>query len=353
MKAMVLEEFKKIMSVKEVPDPKLTDDNSVIVRVEANGICRSDWHWWMKDWGWIGLEPELPRILGHEFCGSVEEVGKNIKNFKKGDRVIVPFCMGDGASSCPECMSGQNHICENLNFVGCFCDGGYGKYVNIINADFNLVPLPESINFSEGSVLGCRFMTSYHGVVSRGKVQPGEHLVVYGAGGIGLAAMHIADSLGAHVIAVDISDDKLEKAKSIGAHELVNAKSTDAVEAVTEITKGGAHMSLDALGEPETCLNAVLSLRRGGRHVQIGLTTSKDQGNVALPIDLMIAKENTFLASLGMPKAEYAGMLKHITDGKINLSSLITRKVSIEEAPKIIHSMTEFNTSGMNVVNHW
>lgn len=353
MKAMVLENFMEEMPVKEISDPTLSDDNSAIVRVEANGICRSDWHWWMRDWGWVGLEPTLPRILGHEFCGVVEEVGKNVKDFKKGDRVIVPFCLGDGALSCPDCMGGRSNICKNLGIIGCTCDGGYGKYVNVPAANYNLVTLPESIDFIEGSVLGCRFMTSYHGVVNRAKIQPGESLVVYGAGGIGLSAIHVASSIGAYVIAVDITDEKLEKAKSIGAHAVVNVNNDDPVAAVIEITKGGAHVSVDALGEPETCLNGVLSLKKGGRHIQIGLTTSKDKGDVTLPVDLMIAKENTFMGCLGMPRSEYSGMLAHITNGSIRPRELITRRVSIEEAPEIISSMAKCEPVGMNVVDSW
>ncbi len=353
MRAMVLEKFKEIMPVKDVAEPKLSDGNSAIVRVEANGICRSDWHWWMQDWGWAGIEPELPRILGHEFCGVVEETGKNVTDFKKGDRVIVPFTIGDGDHNCSHCMEGKNNLCDNLSIIGCGSDGGYGKYVNVQNADFNLVTLPESIEFFEGSVLGCRFMTSYHGIVERAGIQPGETLVVYGAGGIGMSAMHIAASMGAFVIAVDISDEKLDKARSIGANAVVNAKNVNPVEAVTEITKGGVDVSLDALGGRETTVNGVLSLKKGGRHIQIGLTSALEKGEVALPVDIMITKENSFISSLGMPRLEYPKMLSHIANGNIRLKDLITKRVSIDEAPAIISSMAEFKPVGMSVVDRW
>ncbi len=350
---MVLEEFGKIMPIREVPEPNLSADDSAIVKVEANGICRSDWHWWMRDWGWIGLEPQLPRILGHEFCGVVEQTGKAVKHFKKGDHVIVPFTNGDGDFNCPSCMSGKNHICDNIKIIGSMCDGGYGRYVNITHADYNLVKLPERFEFFEASVLGCRYMTSYHGVVSRACIKPGESFVVYGAGGIGMSAIQVASAMGAFVVVVDISDKKLEMAKSIGGHAVVNATRTNPVEAVMEITKGGADLSLDALGEPNTCRNGILSLKKGGRHLQIGLTTQKDEGNVSLPIDLMIAKENSLIASIGMPKSEYAAMLRHIDNLGISPAKLITKRVSIEEAPQIISSMADYKTIGMNVVDRW
>ena len=333
MKAAVLEEFKQPLVVREVPQPT-PDPDSAIVKVEACGICRSDWHAWMGDWSWIGFSPTLPIIPGHEFCGVVEEVGKNINNFQSGDRVVVPFNNGDGI--CPLCQSGHQNLCLNLQVPGFTFDGGYAQYVNIPRARYNLVRLPESISFLEAASMGCRFMTSFHGIVHQAKVQPGEWVVVYGCGGIGLASVHIASAIGARVIAVSRTEEKLNKAEMLGADGVVSATKEDPVKAILEITKGGAHVAVDALGEAITCRNAIDSLRSRGRHLQIGLTTQKEKGEIALPIDLIVVKEIAVIGSMGMQASRYGEILAMIASGKLKSISLVTKTVSIEEVTNFI-----------------
>jgi len=350
MKALVLEELKKPLRVMDMPDPQNTPDG-VIVRVEANGVCRSDWHAWMGDWDWLGIVLPLPHVLGHEFTGVVEEVGANVKQFKKGDRVIIPFSQGDG--TCEYCLSGHHNICANIQMPGFTYWGGFGRYVHIPNADVNLVHLPESVGFVEGAGMGCRFMTSFHGVVDQAKVQAGEWVAVHGCGGIGLSAVHIASALGANVIAVDISDDKLELAKSLGAIAAVNARRENPVEAIKELTKGGAHVAIDALGVAATCQNAVHSLRKRGRHLQIGLTTREEHGMIAMPIDLIVQMELQIIGSLGMQAHRYPAMLQMVENGKLNPGKLVTKRISLEEAPQAFADMTEFNNVGVTVVDRW
>jgi D-arabinose 1-dehydrogenase-like Zn-dependent alcohol dehydrogenase len=139
MRAAVMEAVRKPLVVKEMPDPQCPP-NGVILRAEAEGICRSDWHAWSGDWAWIGLAPPMPLVMGHEFCGVIEEVGKDVHNFKKGERVLVPFSQGDGI--CEYCRNGQSHVCANPTIPGFSYWGGYGRYVGIPNADLNLVPMP-------------------------------------------------------------------------------------------------------------------------------------------------------------------------------------------------------------------
>lgn len=352
MKAAVIESFKQLMVIKEIADPELHDDFGAIVRVEANGICRTDWHEWIGDWDWIGLIPELPMVPGHEFCGVVEETGRSVIRYKKGDRVIVPFHMG--CNHCNSCQAGQHNICDNFSMAGFHFNGGYGRYVHIPQADINMVTLPDSISFDNGAALGCRFMTAYHAVVRQGRVSPGQQVAVYGCGGIGLTAVHVASSLGARVIAVDIIDEHLQLARDLGAHETVNAKSDNPAEAVKELTHGGADVTVDGLGIGETCRNGVMSLRKGGTHVQVGLTSGEERGEVSLPIDMMVAMEITFRGSIGMPRSEYPHFLKHITaNGNIEPTRLVTRKVSVEEAPQVLRSMTDYQTVGINIINSW
>jgi D-arabinose 1-dehydrogenase-like Zn-dependent alcohol dehydrogenase len=262
MRAAVMEAVRQPLVVKEMPDPECPS-NGVVLRSEAEGICRSDWHCWSGDWFWIGLVPAMPLVMGHEFCGVIEEVGKDVHNFKKGQRVLVPFSQGDGI--CEYCRSGNSNVCGNAGVPGFTYSGGYGRYVAIPHADVNLVLMPDGVDFLEGASMGCRFMTSYHGIVDRAQVKPGEWVAVHGCGGIGLSAVHVASAIGANVVAVDLDERKLELARKMGAQFTVNAKKAeDVAMAVFDITHGGAHVSVDALGIATTCRNSILSLRKLG-----------------------------------------------------------------------------------------
>jgi D-arabinose 1-dehydrogenase-like Zn-dependent alcohol dehydrogenase len=350
MKAAVMEAVRKPLVVKDVQDPSCPA-NGVIIRSEAEGVCRSDWHAWSGDWGWIGLVPPLPLVMGHEFCGVVEEVGKDSRNFKKGDRVLVPFSQGDGV--CEYCRAGQSHICANPMLPGFSYWGGYGHYVGVPNADANLVAMPDDVGFEEGASMGCRFMTSYHGVVDRAQVRPGEWVAVHGCGGIGLSAIHVAAAIGANVIAVDLDDAKLELAKKVGAQYVVNGKKTDAVAAIMDITKGGAHVGVDALGVKATCQNSILSLRKQGRSLQIGLTSAAEKGEVALPIDRMVTMELSLIASLGMPANRYASMLQMVNAKKLDPKSMITETISLGGASAVLEQMTTFQNVGVSIINKY
>jgi len=351
MKAAVLEAFNKPLVVhKDWPDPKC-GPRDAIVRVEANGICRSDWHVWVGDWAWIGLQPSLPQVIGHEFCGVVEEVGAQVTKFKKGDRVVCPFNFGCGA--CEFCLSGHQNTCANFEAAGFNYSGGYGRLAQIPRADLNLVALPESIPFVQASSMGCRFMTSFHGIVDQAQVQAGDWVAVHGCGGIGLAAIHIAAALGANVIAIDIDDQKLAKAKELGATHTVNAAKDNAPAAVHTLTQGGAHVSVDALGVATTCRNSIMSLRTRGRHLQIGLTTQEEKGEVSFPVDIIVARELHVIGTIGMQPQRYPVMLRMVESGKLSPGKLVTRTIPIEEAGTVLASMGKFGTLGATVVNQW
>lgn len=348
MKAAVLEQFKKPMVVHDNwPDPECGPEDAII-KVEANGICRSDWHVCEGDWEWIGLQPELPHVIGHEYCGVVEEVGSMVKNFKKGDRVICPFNFGCG--TCPLCLAGHQNTCANFEGAGFVRPGGYGQYAAVSRADLNLVTLPESIPFVEAASMGCRFMTSFHGVVDQAQVGAGDWVAIHGCGGIGLAATQIANSLGANVIAVDINDESLAVARQMGALYTVNAAKDNAPEAVVELSGGGAHVSIDALGIATTCLNSILSLRSRGRHLQIGLTTQEEKGFVSLPVDVMVARELQLVGTIGMQPHRYPSMLNMVESGKLTPGKMVTNVIPIEGAAGVISSMGTYGTVGTTVV---
>lgn len=350
MKAAVLTEFNKPLEILNVPDPELTS-NGVIVKVMASGICRSDLHLWEGGLGWVGLQLDLPHVMGHEFCGIVEEVGGNVSKFKKGDRVVVPFIHGCG--HCDTCSSGHPNVCADHIEIGITSWGGFGEYAHIPDADKTLVHLPEEISFVEAASLGCRFPTAYHGIVDQGQVRPGEWVAVFGCGGIGLSAIHTASSIGAIVIAVDINDSALELAKAMGAAFTFNAKNPDTVKEIIELTKGGVHVTLDALGSRHTIGAAMQSLRIHGRHVQIGMTTLEEAGYVKVPIDEMIMKELRIIASCGIQSYKYNSIIQMIANGTLNPGKMVTSTIGIEDAGQVILDMKAKKNVGVTIIDRF
>lgn len=346
MKAMVLEQYREPMPVREVQDPSCPPDGAVI-RVEANGICRSDWHAWIGDWPWRFT---FPHVLGHEFTGVVQEVGPLVTNFGLGDRVIVPFSQGDG--SCSYCLSGHSNVCAHIKMPGMTYWGGYGQYVSVPQADTNLVRLPDTVSFVVGASLGCRFMTAFHGLLDQAEIRPGEWVAIHGCGGVGLSAVHIAKATGARVIAVDISDDKLEMARQLGAEVVLNARVNSPVEAIQDLTQGGSDVAVDALGIRNTCQNALASLKKRGRHLQLGLTTLTD-GQIDLSIDTIVRGELRVIGSLGMPAWRYSSLLGMVAAGTLTPEKLVTKTVPIDDASAVLASMTDFATVGVVVVDRW
>src|SRR5918994_1221018 len=233
MRAVVLRAFGEPLRVETVPDPEPPADG-VVVAVRATGVCRSDWH------GWMGHDPaiSLPHVPGHELAGEVVAAGPEVRGFKPGDRVTVPFCCGCGR--CEPCRQGWTQICD-VDFQPGFT--AWGSF-----ADLNLVRLPESLGFVEAASLGCRFMTAFAALTEHGRVAAGEWVAVHGCGGVGLSAVMIASALGASVVAVDIDPSTLELARSLGAASVVDARAGDAADAVAELTGGGAHAAFDAPG---------------------------------------------------------------------------------------------------------
>ncbi len=344
MKAALFEEFGKPISIKNVPDPTPEPD-AVVVKVMANGICRSDWH------GWMGHDPDivLPHVPGHELSGIVEETGKNITRWKKGDRVTVPFVGGCG--HCYECLSGNHQVCDEQFQPGFTHWGSFAEYVAIKYADINLVHLPDQLDFTTAASLGCRFATSFRAVVAQAKISAGEWIAVHGCGGVGLSAIMIAHALGAGVIAIDINNDALKYAKKCGADIVLNTASVDKpIEAIKGLTQGGTHVSIDALGNPQTCFNSISCLRKRGRHVQIGLMLA-EQSTPKIPMAQVIGNELEIYGSHGMQAYEYDKMLQMILTEQLDPKKLISKTVSLEESTSILENMNNFNNSGVIVID--
>ncbi|HKI78154.1 MAG TPA: zinc-dependent alcohol dehydrogenase family protein [Ignavibacteriaceae bacterium] len=345
MKAVVYEKFKGPISIQKVDDPAPVNDG-VIIKVEATGICRSDWH------GWMGHDPDIknfPHIPGHELAGVIEETGKEVKNWKEGDRVTLPFVCGCG--NCPQCRSGNHQICDNQFQPGFTNWGSFAEYVSIHFAETNLVRLPDNLDFETAASLGCRFATSFRAVRDVAKVKADQWVAVHGCGGVGLSAIMIAAAFGAKVIAIDISKEKLNFAKTIGATEVVNAnESENPVEQIIEISNGGAHVSIDALGNKIICNNSISSLRKRGKHIQIGLMVGENS-NPPLPMGMVISKELEILGSHGMQAHKYDEMFKMITEGKLHPEKLIGKKISLEESIAELIGMDKYTGTGVSIIN--
>ncbi len=350
MKAAVMTQFRAPLEIREVDDP-VPGPTDAVVRVEACGICRSDWHVWQGDWAWMGVSPTLPLIMGHEFGGVVEAVGSQVQSFKVGDRVTVPFHLACGR--CHYCYSGRSNVCLAYGVIGVNSNGGYGRLALVPNADVNLVRLPEGVDFLTAAALGCRYMTAYHAVADRAQVRPGEWVAIFGVGGVGLSAVQIASALGARVIAVDISEDKLERARQEGALITVNARAENPVGKVRAVTDGGADVGIDALGSAQTALNSVFSLRRGGRHIQVGLTSQQEQGMISLPIDIMVVQEINLVTSLGCPVTSYPGLLSLVASSRLDPRRLVGQTIPVEGVNDVLNAMTEFGTVGFHIINRW
>lgn len=343
MRAAVYEQFQGPMSVQNVPDPK-TPEDGILLNVKATGVCRSDWHGWM---GHISII-QLPHIPGHEMAGVVAEVGKNVKKFKVGDRVTLPFVCGCGV--CEQCLSGNQQVCENQFVPGFTAKGSYAEYVAVDRAEDNVVILPDEIDFKTAASLGCRFATSFRAVVDQAKVSGGEWVAVHGCGGVGLSAIMIASACGANVIAIDIADDKLEFAKTIGAVETINIKKVpDVVKAIHDISKGGAQVSIDALGSSQTAYNSVASLRRRGRHIQVGLMLG-DDSDAPMPMTNVVENEWEIMGSHGIQAYRYAPMLDMIRTGKLKPQLLLGKTLTLEESCQELPNLGKFNGVGVKVI---
>ncbi len=346
MKAAVYEEFGAPLAVVDVADPTPSSDG-VVLEVKASGVCRSDWH------GWMGHDPDirLPHVPGHEIAGEIVAVGARVRRFALGARVTLPFVCGCG--TCEQCRAGNQQVCDRQSQPGFTHWGSYAEYVAVHYADENLVTLPETLDHVTAASLGCRFATAFRAVVAQGNVREGHWLAVHGCGGVGLSSVMIASALGARVVAVDISGEALKLARTVGAESCVDAASSaDAVGAIREISGGGVHVSLDAMGSTSTCRNSVASLRKRGRHVQVGLMTGAAR-NAPIPMDAVIANELEMVGSHGMQASRYDRMLDMIVSGRLDPGALVQRTVDLAQAARELGDETPKPTPGVTVIDRF
>lgn len=341
MRAIVMDRIAGPLAVQEVAVPAVPAGGAVI-KVFATGLCRSDWH------AWAGHDDiVLPHVPGHEFAGVVTAVGPDVEKWAAGDRVTAPFVEGCGA--CDWCLSGNAQVCPQQQQPGFTHWGSFAGHVVIHAADTNLIAIPEAVSFEAAASLGCRFATAYRALTGQARLTANEWVTIVGAGGVGLSAVMIAKALGAKVIAVDRNPGALSMAASLGADHVLAADGADIPAQVHAIT-GGSHVSVDAVGSEQTCADALLSLRRHGRHVQVGLLPPVD-GHPRVPMARVIAWELEVLGSHGMAAADYPGMLALIASGALEPQKLIERVIGLDEAAELLPRMDSANVAGMTMVD--
>ncbi|MFQ6548157.1 zinc-binding dehydrogenase [Aestuariibius sp. 2305UL40-4] len=321
MRAAILRAYDEPLSLEDVPDPDCPPDG-VVLKVLACGVCRSDWH------GWRGEHPKVKpgQIGGHEYCGEVVEAGPEA-TFAKDDILVAPFILACG--TCPSCRAGEQTTCPNQRLPGFTEPGAFAELI-AVPRDHNLSRLPDSLAPAMAAGLGCRVTTAWHALTGRAALQAGEWLAIHGTGGIGLAALILGRALGARVICVDIVPEKLTLAEQLGAEAIFDARKGDAAAQIREVTKGGAHVSVEALGIPQTVNASLECLRPLGRHIQVGMPvghTARMEVNMAA----VYAGNLALYGTRGMPSWRYPSLLGLIEAGRVDITPLISREVALSD----------------------
>ena len=322
MRAAVIRQYRADLSLETVPDP-VCEPDGVVVKVLACGICRSDWH------GWVGEHAKVKpgAIPGHEYCGEVVAAGP-LARWNVGDKIIAPFILACG--ECPECRSGQTTTCRAQRVPGFGEPGAYAEYVSVPHAH-NLTRLPEFLTPALAAGLGCRVTTAYHALTGRAGLQAGEWLAIHGTGGIGLSALLIGKALGARIVAVDVVADRLTHALSLGAEHVINAAEGDTAARIREVTGGGAHVSIEALGIEATANASIECLRPLGRHVQVGLPTGHT-ATMQINMNAVYMKQLALFGTRGMPAWRYPSLLSLIETGRVDVRPIVARHVGLSQA---------------------
>jgi 6-hydroxycyclohex-1-ene-1-carbonyl-CoA dehydrogenase len=322
MRAAIFHEPHAPLQVQDWPEPAPAHDE-ILVRVAACGLCHTDLHY--IDHG-VPTAKQPPLILGHEATGAVAQVGERVTQVKVGDRVLLPAVLPCGA--CVACRTGRENICLRLRMFGNDVDGAYAEYVTAPAKDVFI--LPDEIPLVEGCIIADAVTTPYHAVKNRAEVRPGDTVVVYGCGGVGLNVVQFARLAGGIVIAVDVADEKLDHARRLGAADVINARQEPAgvAKAVRRLTGGaGADIAIEAIGNPATMKEAFGSLRPGGRLVVVGYSDHE----IALNAGRIMYREMEIRGSLGCRPVDYPRVIELARTGRIEVASLVTARFPLNE----------------------
>ncbi len=318
------------LRVEEIPVPTIGPDQA-LVKVAACGVCHTDLHYIEHG---VPTFKKPPIVLGHEASGVVEDVGPGVSNVRKGQRVLIPAVLTCGR--CAACRLGRENICADMRMLGNHFDGAYAEYVAVPAKD--LLDLPASIPLAEASIIADALSTPYHAVKNRAQVRPGDTVVVFGCGGVGINAVQLAALCGAHVIAVDVNERKLEWATQLGAARTLNASKVERVsKEVKRLTGGGADIVLEVIGNPRTIEEALECVRIGGRLVVVGYTSEASQ----IVSGKIMFKELEVVGSLGCRPVDYIPLIRLVEQGRIDLRRLVTHRFPLPEIQRAFEVMHE------------
>jgi alcohol dehydrogenase, propanol-preferring len=320
MRAAVFHAPHEPLVVEQVPRPTFGDED-ILISVAACGLCHSDLHY--IDHGTKTFKSP-PLILGHETSGTVAAVGAAVTGFQTGDRVLVPPVLPCG--KCRTCRAGRANACEQVRMFGNDVDGAFAQYLAAPAAE--CFSLPAEIPLIEACIISDAVTTPWHGVRNRARVRAGEAVVIYGCGGIGLNAVQIAALLGAIVIAVDVSEEKLEWACRLGASEIVDARAvSDVPRAIRRLTGGGADVAIEAIGNTHTQEQALASLRVTGRLLMMGFNPQ----TMSLNAGRTTYRELEVIGTLGCPPAEFPIVIDLVRRGKLQAAPLVTGRFALDD----------------------
>lgn len=330
MKAAVFHGTDGGLKIEDIPIPKIGDDE-ILVKVAACGVCHTDLHYIEHG---VPTFKKPPIVLGHEASGTVDKIGSAVTRVEVGQRVLIPAVLTCGR--CEACRMGRENICGDLKMLGNHFDGAYAEYVAVPSKD--VLDLPESIPLEEASIIADAISTPYHAVKNRARVRPGDRVAIFGCGGVGLNAVQIAAACGAHVIAIDISDRKLEWAAEFGAAETINASKVDRIDKeIKKRTGGGADIAMEIIGHPRTIEQAFDSVRVGGRLCIVGYT----QEAISIIAGKIMFKELEIVGSLGCRPVDYIPLIRMVEQEKIDIKRVVTHRFGLDELPRAFEVMKE------------
>ncbi len=362
MKAAVLRDAGKPLQIEELSEPK-PKDNEVMIEVSAVGLCHTDLHVLR---GHIPFP--LPAVLGHEVSGRVVEVGKGVDNVQVGDKVVGPFILPCGR--CRLCIRGYEDLCENFynynRLKGVYYDGtsrlvdknGNTVYMYSMaaHAEYSIIPATSVFKIADGmkmdssAILGCAIMTAY-GACRNANLKPAESVAVYGIGGVGSNVVQIASRVfNTDVIAIDVRDEKLDYAKSIGAKYTINPKKEDPVNTIMSITDGrGVDAAIEVIGFKDTISSAIRSVRSGGRAVLVGLSS---KGNEAgFEINFVVRKGVHVIGSYGgKPRIDMPEIIALASKGVIDVDNMVSEQFRLEQINEAFERLEQGGIKGRAVI---
>lgn len=341
MKAMVLEHFGESLQHREVEKPSI-GDRDVLLRVKACGLCGTD----LKIYDGKVLTVKLPRIMGHEVAGVVEEVGRQVNGFSPGDNGVVHIYITCG--TCYYCRNARENDCQSLEGrIGFELDGGFGEYLQV--PERNLFKVSPKVPLEEASILSGSVSTPLHALRTQGRLRMGETVVIIGIGGLGIHTLQLANNLGGRVIAVDIDDKKLEIAKAFGAEAVINSSRENSVAVIREVTGGlGADLVIEVIGGPtipEVLEQSVKMLRLGGRLVILGYEYGQ---RFYLDPQTLVYNEIEIIGSRSSTRQDLIDVISLVERGRIK--PLIAEKIPLEKANEAFGRLRKSTVVGRMVL---